>query len=78
GEFRLQISDEPAGTVDATATLERGRPYHTTEGEPSMRNRFQVTPYQLTLVIEGPDAPAELDCTLFQVRHKLQMPNPLG
>jgi len=39
GEFRLQISDEPAGTVDATATFERGQPYHATEGETGMRNK---------------------------------------
>ena len=78
GEFRLQISDEPAGTVDATATLERGQPYHAREGETGMRNHFQVTPYHFTLVIEGPGGPAELDCTLFQVRHKLHTPNPSG
>jgi hypothetical protein len=78
GEFRLQISDEPAGTVDATATLERGQPYHATEGATGMRNHFEVTPYHFTLVIEGPGAPAELDCTLFQVRQKLHMPNPSG
>jgi len=43
-----------------------------------MRNHFQVTPYHFSLVIEGPGAPAELDCTLFQVRHTLHMPNPSG
>jgi len=64
--------------VDATATFERGRPYHTTEGEPSTRNHFEVTPYHFTLVIHGPGAPPQLNCTFFQVRHKLQMPNPLG
>jgi len=78
GELRLQISDEPAGTVTATATLERGRPFHATEGETGMRNHIQVTPYHFTLVIEGPDAPAQLDCTLFQVREKLHMQNPSG
>lgn len=78
GEFRLQISDEPAGTVDATATLERGRPYHASEGENRTRTHFQVTPYYFTVVIEGPGAPAELECTLFQVREKTHMPNPSG
>ena len=78
GELRLQISDEPAGTVTATATLERGRPFHATEGETGMRNHIQVTPYHFTLVVEGPDAPAELDCTLFQVRQKLHTPNTSG
>ena len=79
GELRLQISDEPAGTVTATATLDRGRPYHyTPEGETGMRSHFQVTPYHFTLVVEGPGAPAELDCTLFQVREKTHIPNPFG
>jgi hypothetical protein len=78
GEFRLRIGDEVVGTLDATATLERGRPFHSTEGEARMRTHFQVTPYQFTVVVEGPGAPAELDCTLFQVREKLHMPNPSG
>ena len=60
------------------ATLERGRPFHATEGTNRMRTHFQVTPYHLTFVIEGPGAPAELDCTLFQVRHKVHLPNPTG
>lgn len=78
GEFRLQVFDEPAGTVDATATLDRGRPYQASEGVNRTRTHFQVTPYYLTLVIEGPGAPAELECTLFQVREKTHMPNPSG
>jgi hypothetical protein len=78
GEFRLRVGDEIVGTVDATATLERGRPFHSTEGEAPMRTHFQVTPYHFTLVVEGPDAPAELDCTLFQVREKTHTPNPSG
>ncbi|MCW2810032.1 MAG: hypothetical protein JWP61_490 [Friedmanniella sp.] len=76
GQFRLQIADEPAGTVDATATLERGRPYHATEGANKMQTHFQVTPYSFSLVVEGPGAPAELDCTLFQVRETMHTPNP--
>jgi hypothetical protein len=78
GSFRLRIGDELVGTVDATATLERGRPFHGIEGETGMRNHIQVTPYHFTLVVEGPDSPAELDCTLFQLREKLHMPNPSG
>ena len=78
GELRLQISDEPAGTVAGTATLERERPFHDTQGDTGMRTHFQVTPYHFTLVVEGPGAPAELDCTLFQVREKTHIPNPFG
>lgn len=78
GEFRLQISDEHADPVGASATLERGRPYHATEGENRTRTQFQVTPYYFTLVVEGPGAPAELECTLFQVREKKHMSNQLG
>jgi hypothetical protein len=78
GEFRLRVLDEPVGTVTASATLQRGRPFHSTEGDTGMRTHFQVTPYHFTLVIEGPGAPAELDCTLFQVREKRHMPNASG
>jgi hypothetical protein len=79
GTFQLQISDEPAGSVDAAATLQRsGHPYHGTEGETGMRNHFQVTPYHFTLAIGGPDAPASLDCTLYDVRQKLHYSNPTG
>ena len=72
------ISDEPAGTVDATATFERGQPYHTTEGETGIGEPLPGDAVTLTLVIQGPGAPAELGCTLFQVRHKLHTPNPSG
>ena len=55
--------------MTATATLERGRPFHATEGD--VRNAYtlaqDVGPF-FTMVIQGPIAPAELDCTLFQVR----------
>lgn len=79
GQFQLQISDEPAGTVDASATLERsGPPSHATEGKTGMRNHLQVTPYHFTLDLEGPDASATLDCTLYQVRQKLHYLNPNG
>lgn len=79
GELRLQRDDEPdAGRVGATATLERGRPFHATEGKTGLRNHIQVTPYHFTLAIEGPGAPAELSCTLFQVREKQHMLNPAG
>lgn len=78
GDFRLRVFDEPAGTVTATAMLERGRPFHATEGDTGMRTHFQVTPYHFTLAIDGPGAPAELDCTLFQLRQKLHLPNPSG
>jgi hypothetical protein len=79
GEFQLQISDEPAGTVDASATLERsGQPVHATDGETGMRNHLQVTPYHFTLTIEGPGDSASLDCTLYEVREMLHQPNPSG
>jgi len=54
----------------ASATVERDGPFDATEGETGMRNHIQVTPYHFTLVIEGPGAPAELDCTLLEVRQK--------
>ena len=77
GEFRLFVADEPAGTVAASATLVRsGQPFHATEGPTGMRNHFQVTPYQFTMSIDGPEAPASLDCTLFEVRQKLHFVNP--
>jgi hypothetical protein len=75
----LQIADEPAGTVDASATLNRsGPPSHFTEGETGMRNHFQVVPHDFTMTIEGPNAPAILDCTLYDVRAMLHHLNLLA
>lgn len=76
GEFPLQISDEPAGTVGVTATLGRsGQPIHVTDGKTGMRSQAQITPYPFTVTLQGPAGPATLDCTLSDIRFTWRAPN---
>jgi hypothetical protein len=79
GDFRLQISDEEAGPVAVTADLGRaGKPLHSTEGRTGMRNHARLTPYPFRMTIEGPGAPATLDCTLYDLRLTWRTPNTAG
>lgn len=82
GELRVQVDDEEAGTVPATATRERGRPDHRTGGVDGpddsirgMRSHFHVTPYAFTLEAGGLDGPATLQCTLLDISAVLHYPN---
>lgn len=68
GTFTLNDGEGPAGDVAATAALVRnGEVKRLVNKDGVMSDRWVMTPYQLTVTAQGPNAPISATCTFYQV-----------
>jgi len=68
GTFTLNDGEGPAGDVAATAALVRnGEVKRLVNKDGAMSERWVMTPYQLTVTAQGPNAPISATCTFYQV-----------